>query len=397
MAELKRACPICKSIKGEVLISQQFMLPPFHPLSNGYDVVSCFTCGFVYADTPAVQGDYDEFYSQFSKYENGANIIGSGDSIYDNERLSNTAMYIVEKVGVQKKIIDVGCANGGLLRELTKLGCNNLSGYDPSQFCVNYITEKIGLEAHLGSIFEIPERLAEQKYEVVLLSHVLEHLLEVQKAIKNISEIIADKGFLYLEVPDATNYTQYFVNPFHYFDTEHINHFSSHFLKMLGISNSFTVVDEGFKEISLSDNTIYPAIYILLQKRTNDTSPPFGFTRDNELKEAICSYIDKSFKEFNLALIDKISVDQRQYIFWGVGSTTLRILASTNLKKANVKYFVDNNTKTHSSTILGKPVLAPEELRGSVEPIVIFSKIYKNEILKQVKDLGLTNEIITLN
>ena len=61
------------SIRGsthcDVLHKQNFVLPEGHPLANGYLVVACDNCGFVYADTQVSQHDYDVFYARFSKYE----------------------------------------------------------------------------------------------------------------------------------------------------------------------------------------------------------------------------------------------------------------------------------------------------------------------------------------
>ncbi len=64
-----RKCPICQEENGEILHTQKFVLPEGHPLSNGYDILCCDRCGFVYADTTVSQKDYDIFYAKLSKYE----------------------------------------------------------------------------------------------------------------------------------------------------------------------------------------------------------------------------------------------------------------------------------------------------------------------------------------
>ncbi|MCZ8055909.1 MAG: hypothetical protein O9329_14395 [Microcystis sp. LE19-12.2C] len=52
-----RNCPICQEENGEILHTQNFVLPEGHPLSNGYDILCCDRCGFVYADTTVSQKD----------------------------------------------------------------------------------------------------------------------------------------------------------------------------------------------------------------------------------------------------------------------------------------------------------------------------------------------------
>lgn len=399
-SNLKRKCPICDSVTGHILNTQKFILSDNHPLKNGYDVVSCVSCGFVYADTDAVQEDYDRFYNDFSKYEEGANVIGSGTSYFDNIRLRETAQYLFKMVGTEKKIIDVGSAKGGLLREFQKNGYQNLYAYDPSGYCVDSIKKEMGIEAIKGSIFNIRENFGENKtFDFVILTHVLEHLFDIPSAFKQIHYLLDKGSDLYIEVPDATQYEKYFVNPFHFFDTEHINHFSLHYLKMLADQYGFIIIDEGEKEIPLSDNTIYPAIYVLLKKKKNiQKAHSTKIKYDDSLTANIKKYITKSHETLNLELIERISTDPREFIFWGVGNTTLRLLASTNLKNARIKFFVDNNPKTQSTKVMGKGVYPPTELKDHREPIVIFTKIYKNEIAKQIReDLKIENELIFLN
>jgi uncharacterized Zn finger protein len=73
-----RKCPICQEENGEILHTQKFVLPEGHPLSNGYDILCCDRCGFVYADTTVSQKDYDIFYAKLSKYEDKKTATGGG-------------------------------------------------------------------------------------------------------------------------------------------------------------------------------------------------------------------------------------------------------------------------------------------------------------------------------
>lgn len=118
-----RLCPICSCNFCEILHSQRFILPEGHPLSNGYDVVCCRKCRFVYADTTVSQEDYDTFYLKFSKYEDSSTSTGSGETACDAERLKQTATYLADFLpDKEARIIDIGCANGGLLKSLKRDG-----------------------------------------------------------------------------------------------------------------------------------------------------------------------------------------------------------------------------------------------------------------------------------
>ena len=151
-------------------------------------MVCCKHCGFVYADTTATQEDYDLFYAKFSKYEDDKTSTGSGDTPWDAKRLEGTARQIAKTLtNKRERILDIGCANGGLLKCLRKLGFDNLCGIDPSPVCVAN-TQSSGIEAHTGSLLQLPEELG--GFDFVILSHVLEHVHDLKTAMQTISNAL---------------------------------------------------------------------------------------------------------------------------------------------------------------------------------------------------------------
>jgi 2-polyprenyl-3-methyl-5-hydroxy-6-metoxy-1,4-benzoquinol methylase len=78
----------------------------------------------------------------------------------------------------------------------------------------------------------------QESFGCAILTGVIEHIYDVQKAIKNISNLLKAGGILYLEAPDASRYIDYYIVPYYYFDSEHINHFDMHSLRNLLIANN---------------------------------------------------------------------------------------------------------------------------------------------------------------
>src|SRR5688572_4495650 len=89
-----RGCPICRGEECEVLHEQRFILPAGHPLPDHFKVVSCSTCGFVYADTAGTAEDYDRYYANYSKYSDQGTSTGGGGNPKDQQRLDVTAAAI---------------------------------------------------------------------------------------------------------------------------------------------------------------------------------------------------------------------------------------------------------------------------------------------------------------
>ncbi|TRV11694.1 MAG: class I SAM-dependent methyltransferase [Microcystis wesenbergii Mw_MB_S_20031200_S109] len=388
-----RNCPICQEENGEILYAQNFVLPEGHPLSNGYDILCCDRCGFVYADTTVSQKDYDIFYTKLSKYEDKKTATGGGESPYDAARLQKTAECIAEFLPDKSvRILDIGCANGGLLGYLKKLGYNNLCGLDPSPICAETTKQKYDIETYTGSMFELPDSFG--VFDVIILSHVLEHIQDVSSALTNLKDILDKNGILYAEVPDAKRYLNFYVSPFHYFDTEHINHFSLKFLEKLLMLANFTIIGRGEKEFELHSGTIYPAIWVMA--RLFNRKIPLNLDLDSELCNNIIKYLKHSEEDFDTQAIDELVLNCEKIIVWGIGSSTMRLLANSTLSQANIIAFVDSNPKYWGEYLMDKPIISTEELKKKTETILITSKIYRQEILTQiVNELNLKNKVVT--
>ncbi|TRT84041.1 MAG: class I SAM-dependent methyltransferase [Microcystis aeruginosa Ma_OC_H_19870700_S124] len=388
-----RNCPICQEENGEIIHTQNFVLPEGHPLSNGYDILCCDRCGFVYADTTVSQKDYDIFYTKLSKYEDKKTATGGGESPYDAARIQKTAECIAEFLPDKSvRILDIGCANGGLLGYLKKLGYNNLCGLDPSPICAETTKQKYDIETYTGSMFELPHSLG--VFDVIILSHVLEHIQDVSTALTNLKDILDKNGILYAEVPDAKRYLNFYVSPFHYFDTEHINHFSLKFLEKLLMLANFTIIGRGEKEFELHSGTIYPAIWVMA--RLLNRKIPLNLDLDSELCNNIIKYLKHSEEDFDTQAIDELVLNCEKIIVWGIGSSTMRLLANSSLSQANIIAFVDSNPKYWGEYLMDKPIISPEELKKKTETILITSKIYGQEILTQIiNELNLKNKVVS--
>jgi len=391
MKPANRKCPICGHAYGDVLHSQRFILPEGHPLTDGYDVVCCEHCGFVYADTAIPQAGYDRFYAQNSKYEDPTTGTGGVENSWDRQRQEETAQQIHAYLGgAPASILDVGCANGGLLKALNDLGYENLLGVDPSPACVGN-TRRMGLNAEIGSLFHPFER---EPYDLVILSHTLEHLQDLGSAAKQIRGMMKENATVYIEVPDASRYADFIDAPFQDFNTEHINHFSTICLNNYLKRNGFEPVSWGRKVIPASANKPYPAIYCFA-KPTRESLP---IEKDNDLRRLIEIYIERSrniLNEINARLNAALAKSKR-LIVWGTGQLAMKLLAETSLANTEIAAFVDSNPIHHGKILRGTKIIPPEAVRDLDEPILIASTLHQQSISDQIRNMGLGNPLILL-
>jgi len=344
-----RNCPICLSKKGKVLHHQSFETPDDFKLPSEYDVVKC-KCGFIFADVDATQEDYTNYYRELAKYERKETTTA-----WDVDSVAG----LVGRLDLHKdsSILDIGCATGYLLELLEGHGYKNLTGIDLSKKCLERI-EKKGFSVFHGDFLTNP---LNKKFDCIILSHVLEHVYDLQKAVKVINGLLRKGGILYVEVPDVSRYDDYYIKPFHYFDHEHINHFDNGSLENL--FDDFLCIETIEKKSYVSNKT-YPAIYGVYRKF---------------ITHGIKDYIDRSSRGIYPSF-DKLAETQEPIIVWGVGAYCMRLLKNTSLGKCNIRLFVDKNRK---GRLMGLPIKSsPGKYKGR---IVVASAIHREEILNEIK------------
>lgn len=395
---IQRICPICQSPFAEYLHRQEFVLPSGYGLPSGYDLVSCNKCGLVYADTLATQDDYHQYYELLSKYESSELSTGSGVAKYDGERLRDFAKMISEYFPDRSMaILDVGCANGGLLLELRKLGYANLMGLDISAVCVQNVRQQ-GIPAVQGTITSQKAKLDHVKplsFELIILTGVLEHIYALDRAAEFISHNLKEQGHVFLRVPDAAKYSVNYTVPFYYFDIEHINHFSHNDLENLFRSYGFETVVCGEVEFIVSAGQCYPDIYAILKKSNQSVKTRINYS--DKIKASTLNYLNKSRQDdYAQAHIKRFYESQEEIVIWGAGMNIYRLLAASLLDHCNILAFIDNDTHKQGRKLSGKPIVAAEFVKGYDGVIVLSSVFHNDQLERQLRDLGCLNTIVKL-
>ena len=370
------------------------MLPEKHPLPSSFDVVVCDVCTFAFADTAASQETYDYYYTDFSKYEDDATSTGGGGTPSDWRRLEETAGLLATYAAKDTPVLDMGCANGGLLKAFQELGFSDLTGVDPSPACAA-ATARLGCKGVAGSLFAPP--VPSGHFGLVILCHVLEHIRDLDEASKVLTDLVRPGGLLYIEVPDASRYEGYSGSPFQDFNVEHINHFSHAALENLFKQKGFVPVAEGIRDIGTDAGWTYPSIWNLF--RLEPGSVPGPWIEDPSLGESLVSYTKAS--EALLLNIDsklqELAENQTPIIVWGVGQLTLKLLAQSALGHCNIVAFTDGSPGHHGKSIRGVKVLPPAALADLPHPILIGTLLHHDAISIRISnELCLPNPIITL-
>lgn len=393
----KRICGVCGNTTSKLLFRQTFSEMSSGSLLQGYDVVVCAECGFGFADHIPDQADFDAHYRDMSKYE--YQDQGGQETEYDLARFRAIADTIGAFLpGYHARLLDVGCATGRLLSLFKEHGYGNVVGLDPSSVCAQAAGKLYGIRVLTGAISEIAEVLAaEQPFDCIILSGVLEHIRDIEQALRQIRGLLVKDGLVFIEVPDATDFSRWPDAPFQEFSTEHINFFSTTSLTNLMRRYGFVQVICEQLPRDQTLGTVMPVVTAIYRKEA-DLSP-VAPVQDVATELGLGDYIRKS-QEVEDRLqhtIDLLVKSAKPIIVWGVGTHTLHLLATSRLSQANVGAFVDSNPRYQGKQLDNLPILAPNDLRNRTEAILISSRVFQPVIEQQIRqELQLTNEIITL-
>lgn len=97
-------------------------------------------------------------------------------------------------------VCDVGCGNGGLLRRLQQAGFH-VVGIEPDAEA-RATARDAGLRVCAGSGESLPPGLADARFDVVTMTHVLEHCLDPAAAVRNVAGLLDDGGLFFVETPN---------------------------------------------------------------------------------------------------------------------------------------------------------------------------------------------------
>lgn len=206
-------CPLCGGVE-------------FRPHSKHWKglftirLQSCAACGLIIQNPRLSADSLDSFYR--SGYRPGSKNNKGCEKLFDRGVRRGTYICdFLRENGIDYKgsvIFEVGCSYGGILEQFKREGCS-VKGCDLDGMPVRYGVSK-GLDLEEGSIDTLKKSGC--KADIVVLSHVLEHIPDPILFIKGVKSLLNPGGILYIEAPGMKNgkSKRRYIQPGHllYFD-----------------------------------------------------------------------------------------------------------------------------------------------------------------------------------
>jgi hypothetical protein len=346
-----RICEICNSIKDVVSLSKiECCLPSKINLNGVLHVKKCIKCHFYFSDNNNTQEDYNNYYISCNNYTNNKKIISDKDM--------KCYKFLSENLDINLKILDYGSGNGILYNKLKETFLN-IEQYD------------------------IGNQIISDKYDCIILSHVPEHIFDINIFIQNIDKLLSEDktGMIYIEVPNAEYYENFRdISPLQEINIEHINYFTKYSLNKLMINHGYIskiLIDDFF----YINNFKYYVIRSLFCKASNNLS--------------FENYLEKGLTCINNINYEEINNLDRVYIY-GCGQFLFKILKNITTKIINI---IDDNISYYNYDINGIKIINFEDLQNKVneeDNILIVTAFHSNIIKEKLFEINKKLNIFVL-
>lgn len=154
------------------------------------DYIRCGKCGLIWnrllSNKVNHNWEKEDFlgYFQMSKYY---------------QKLFSNILSHIEKYKKDGNFLDIGCSVGTLLQIAKKKGFQ-VYGVESSRWAADYCRKKLKRTVYSGEFEKV--RLSQNYYDVVVINHVLEHMVNPLKTLNKIRRILKEKGILLIGVPN---------------------------------------------------------------------------------------------------------------------------------------------------------------------------------------------------
>ncbi|MGD0280270.1 MAG: class I SAM-dependent methyltransferase [Smithella sp.] len=222
-----RGCNYCGLNKDEILLQ-----------SESYQLVTCKGCGLT-RTIPVPETKYDEQVDYFENYLNNEKLFRS----FFKQFIKFIRQHIP-----YGKLLEIGSSVGFLLEEAIKYGYQ-VEGIELNKKAVEYCSNK-GITINNCYLKEC--LFQNGKFDIVVMSHVLEHITDLNDFLKEIARILSPNGFIVLSQPTYVGLIAKLLrnNWYGWAPKDHVWHFTPENI-------SSVLRQNGFEVKAIERNTMY--------------------------------------------------------------------------------------------------------------------------------------------
>jgi 2-polyprenyl-3-methyl-5-hydroxy-6-metoxy-1,4-benzoquinol methylase len=384
------ACHICGSPNVERLHREgtpfRLVSSDVQPVSGTAEFCICLNCLAVQkVITPAWHAMAERIYAAYDINHQGH---GAEPMIFDSAKGSGPRSLILLRnfldaveLHPEGRLLDIGCANGNLLKSFHSLRpCWKLSGSELHDTWKDTILSLPGVEAFYSGANPPPNA---GPYDVISLSHVLEHIPDPASFLKAIAGHLGPRGRILLALPNLRQ------NPSDLIIADHCTHFDERTLKY--------VVEKAGLAIELLSARLLPKELVAVLSRGVPVAQPAAESDD-------AGAYGKASKErclFYFTLLDDVRKAARdaareKHPFGIMGSSIAACWTMLELGQ-DVDFFVDEDPHRIGHELAGLPILGPTQVPASALVFIPMSVPVSEKIIDRWRHLPIDFRFVATN
>ncbi len=234
-----QCCRICEAPNFALLMP----IKDYSISQEDFELHRCSNCGFVWTASPPSEAMIGAYYHSEDYISHSDIDTGLKNKLYHWARkmMLGRKYRLIASLHTDKAILDVGCGTGYFLNHMKNKGYATL-GVEADQGARTYGAEKFQLQVLPPQ--ELLNGAIKQKFGIISLWHVLEHLYSPQNYLQSIRDLLKDDGYLIVALPnlkcfDAQYYKAFWAG---YDVPRHLWHFSPKTFTVFARKNGFKII-----------------------------------------------------------------------------------------------------------------------------------------------------------
>lgn len=389
-------CPSCGHASVSCLSpaeSRNICLTDGDELNITLGTFGCDSCGILFLNPRLSSDDLNFYYTHQSRIPRAHLEKKSPFSLLMDIQLDFINQF--KSLNLCNSVLEIGCAEGFFLKKISTFNSKQKKLH-AVELSKNYIKQaKLNIPNCIFYESKFEDAKIEQKFDLIIIRHVLEHLNGPRETLIKARELLLDNGIIYIEVPDSCNIKPSINSFFHH---EHLSYFTK-------LTLSYLLCDVGLESISIEEfngNPIdsgfcYPVLRVVCKKsqpKKISLEKDYAKKLFNRYKTNLDIYLKKLFNPLLLE-IKNIEKNGLSIGIFGAGPHTMDLLQLFFPHNIKIKLIFDNNPYKQNKIFFNIPVVEPTfQNLFSVDIILISTAEFENEIFNQLIKLNFPNQNI---
>lgn len=232
------ACPACGNTTSPKIRLQK--VKSVYSSGLFFDIVECDNCSVYFNSPPVTESELDDFYKSMYGYV--------AHNLVHYEKLSRAKKLVkLSEIDWDGTIVgEIGTGAGELAKVLSPM-IKSLDGCEIDEISARKVElENVRINIESAEIFL--NRSGADAFNVVVMSHSLEHMHDPKKVLALVFSVLKDDGLLLLSVPNRSAAPKFLKKYWGYWQVPiHVCHFDIKSLTSLLTSVGFVVETENYR------------------------------------------------------------------------------------------------------------------------------------------------------